>query len=680
MQEVHTFFGITNSCWVTMKYPQCLVPLLCLWATLGPFCATAQVLWTCNDNLITLAKNTLFIHRSDYESGDITLDAIEVGPIGDNTNAIGYRKSDNAIYGICRVGSTDRSLFRLSNTGEVSYLLTEDWVKENNLGSVAACMMPDDRHFLLYRGDHLSWIDLEAPSAPPRIVPIDPELMDAEIVDIAIDPVTELLYGFDYGFNFENASFVIIDPQDGRLVDRISIPNLSGGDGFPAIAINSDRMLIGFDPNVGDASILLYYHIPSGTFLNRIDQQVPLGEFDSGGVDGCSCSNSVSLERYYSRDTTFQCATLLLTLRSLNFNAQTAPGSYLLTDSLPIGFSYEEVVYNGGNYIIEGLGTRQLRVPAYANTFGLDSIVLRVGVEEQAPLGESSSSGALFLLNPVSGNYEELLTYSDNPTTITANQDPTSIYVQARTGAPSIVTEFFKCPDSTVLVDFLPELTSFQVEWFDGRRGDDRRFAEAGVYEVRIFDRCENYDLEVAIINSTTAIQLDSVYTLPYGVVFPLEAMISNNIRISQQQWFYRDELLERCSERCGPIDIPTLQNATISTSIIDEIGCRDSTSARLEITAAVYTGNAFSPNFDGQNDRFFLQSASPFPVAEFEIYDRWGNLFFQQIGGTTNDPTLGWDGDTRGRPAPPGAYIWRATLLLDGLPRSYEGQVQLTR
>lgn len=82
----------------------------------------------------------------------------------------------------------------------------------------------------------------------------------------------------------------------------------------------------------------------------------------------------------------------------------------------------------------------------------------------------------------------------------------------------------------------------------------------------------------------------------------------------------------------------------------------------------------AFSPNADGRNDRFFLQTASPVAVAYLRVFDRWGGLVFEQQGGRTNDAALGWNGQAQGKSAPPGIYTWAAKLQYENGPAQVMG------
>ncbi|MEL6720462.1 MAG: gliding motility-associated C-terminal domain-containing protein, partial [Bacteroidota bacterium] len=71
-----------------------------------------------------------------------------------------------------------------------------------------------------------------------------------------------------------------------------------------------------------------------------------------------------------------------------------------------------------------------------------------------------------------------------------------------------------------------------------------------------------------------------------------------------------------------------------------------------------IYLPNIFSPNNDGQNDLFLLQSHPDFRgrIASFSIFDRWGNLIFE----TRNQEIANvfWDGSFKGKMVEEGLYI----------------------
>lgn len=98
-----------------------------------------------------------------------------------------------------------------------------------------------------------------------------------------------------------------------------------------------------------------------------------------------------------------------------------------------------------------------------------------------------------------------------------------------------------------------------------------------------------------------------------------------------------------------------------------------------------VYIPNAFSPNFDGINDKFGVNTGEGvLGVQEMEVYDRWGDLLFSGATGGRGEelqPEMHWTGETKRGPAPSGTYLYRIRLLFDdGKSRQFSGDLVLLR
>jgi len=73
------------------------------------------------------------------------------------------------------------------------------------------------------------------------------------------------------------------------------------------------------------------------------------------------------------------------------------------------------------------------------------------------------------------------------------------------------------------------------------------------------------------------------------------------------------------------------------------------------ECECHIFLANAFSPNADDINDIFYPVTECYYEEFEFEILNRWGEIFFK-----TTDPNQGWDGTHKGKEVPKGQYNWR--------------------
>lgn len=79
------------------------------------------------------------------------------------------------------------------------------------------------------------------------------------------------------------------------------------------------------------------------------------------------------------------------------------------------------------------------------------------------------------------------------------------------------------------------------------------------------------------------------------------------------------------------------------------------------------YVPNVFSPDNDGINDYFTLYSDVILEIINLSVFDRWGNLVFEQQNFPASQESLGWNGSTNGKNCEPGAYTWFAEILFKG-------------
>ena len=116
---------------------------------------------------------------------------------------------------------------------------------------------------------------------------------------------------------------------------------------------------------------------------------------------------------------------------------------------------------------------------------------------------------------------------------------------------------------------------------------------------------------------------------------------------------------------------------------VTDANGCTTNSFLRVVIEkdrgALVPTG--FTPNGDLANDRLLVHGKDGIRVTSFQVFDRWGELVFEQLDFVVNDPLAGWDGQFRGQPAPAGQYIWYLEVeYADGLREQFRGETALLR
>ncbi|MCB0564597.1 MAG: gliding motility-associated C-terminal domain-containing protein [Phaeodactylibacter sp.] len=121
----------------------------------------------------------------------------------------------------------------------------------------------------------------------------------------------------------------------------------------------------------------------------------------------------------------------------------------------------------------------------------------------------------------------------------------------------------------------------------------------------------------------------------------------------------------------------PGQYNATLTSTY----GC-DSLVLLILDTYQIYIPNAFSPNDDGRNDRFTIFTGPDIrEVRQLQVFDRWGSLVFQSETLPLNAAGSGWDGRVKGKEAPPGLYVYQATVVtIEGREYRLKGEVVLVR
>ena len=131
----------------------------------------------------------------------------------------------------------------------------------------------------------------------------------------------------------------------------------------------------------------------------------------------------------------------------------------------------------------------------------------------------------------------------------------------------------------------------------------------------------------------------------------------------------------------------PTAQPTTTTTYVVtvaDTSGCSvtDMITIRINQNREVYIPNAFSPNFDGQNDIFMVYGGiGVAQVRTMQIYDRWGGMVFEGNNFSTDNPVFGWDGQYRDSQLNPGVYVYYIEIdFTDGTSDSYRGDVTLVK
>ncbi|MEM7512377.1 MAG: gliding motility-associated C-terminal domain-containing protein, partial [Bacteroidota bacterium] len=149
-------------------------------------------------------------------------------------------------------------------------------------------------------------------------------------------------------------------------------------------------------------------------------------------------------------------------------------------------------------------------------------------------------------------------------------------------------------------------------------------------------------------------------------------------IDLSQNATSYQWKFGEGTSSTdTNPRNIYAIPGTYLIQLLVEDLnGCLDSTELQVEIlNRNLFTPNAFTPNGDGRNDKFFI-SIGMMSSFEIVIVDKWGKRVFQ-----SNDIDFSWDGTVSGGSVPEGTYSFliRGTTV-EGVPIVRPGTINLFR
>jgi gliding motility-associated-like protein len=100
-------------------------------------------------------------------------------------------------------------------------------------------------------------------------------------------------------------------------------------------------------------------------------------------------------------------------------------------------------------------------------------------------------------------------------------------------------------------------------------------------------------------------------------------------------------------------VDPPANQNYVLKVS--SNVGCGTVNDSMLvKVFKKVYIPNAFTPNGDGVNDTWFIETLEAYPQAEVKVFNRYGQKVFDNHGVHKD-----WDGKFKGMPLSPAVYVY---------------------
>lgn len=189
------------------------------------------------------------------------------------------------------------------------------------------------------------------------------------------------------------------------------------------------------------------------------------------------------------------------------------------------------------------------------------------------------------------------------------------------------------------------------------------------VYVPGIAGACDSVITVTATLLQPPVVLLPATDTLEAGNAIELAPFVFGNGPFGWQWTPVTPLDWLSCYDCPNPMASP-LATTVFSVTVTDANGCETMDSIALVVLPCKepYIPNVFSPNGDGINDWFYLQSSEcVIHLRYLRIFDRWGELIFQRNDFSPNVATLGWDGRFKGKMMTSNVFVWVAEIEFPG-------------
>ena len=177
-------------------------------------------------------------------------------------------------------------------------------------------------------------------------------------------------------------------------------------------------------------------------------------------------------------------------------------------------------------------------------------------------------------------------------------------------------------------------------------------------------------------------LHLPPTTTIIAGNSVQLYADPLNSVTLTSYAWTPADSTLT-CNDCPRPIATPIV-TTTYSVTATTIEGCAGHGTVTIKLlceTSQVFIPNTFTPNGDGNNDRFFISGKGLGMITRMAIYNRWGEVVYEANNIRPNDAGQGWDGTFRGEVVAPDVFVYVLEVQCStGEPFTFRGDISLVR
>ncbi len=186
-------------------------------------------------------------------------------------------------------------------------------------------------------------------------------------------------------------------------------------------------------------------------------------------------------------------------------------------------------------------------------------------------------------------------------------------------------------------------------------------------------------------------ITLEEKLINPFEIASEINVTVNSTIQITHNYidsivhdflWSPADYL--DCFDCPSPLFGGSSEDVLLAVLVTDPDGCDQQgyILVRADQSQHIFIPTAFSPNDDAINDYFkpFVREGIVF-TDQLQIFDRWGNLIYEEEILPNETDIIGWDGKSKGKLNVPGLFIYNATFsYTNGETKQVAGEVHLIR
>jgi gliding motility-associated-like protein len=588
-------------------------------------------------------------------------------------NGVGYRRQDNLMYAIESSQNSDKTynFLQIDGSGKTKILRTLPW--NTNYSYISGDVTIDGKYYIsLANGstpNKLYLIDLLSPNYSFQELTF-PAGTNIDSPDIAFSPDGTRLFAYQSS----SKKLVEIDYTNATITKEYD--NLSSVNGNFSGMWSYDCALYGYNRTYGG-----FYRIELEGKTQKIGNLTEVNTFTPSGsssIDGCSCPPPVKFYKHAIK--TINPDTCLSEIKfyfTIDNKCGIQQNDILFRDMLPKEFTIVKIDKNPfGGVIKKGIGTSELLIEKMTVPNRRDTMIITTRLKP-------------VLDKPVFKNqaFLENIRHQDGAAITVKSDDPfTPEYLDSTIVKAPLFVKFSRdtislCPNQGAKLQPQIEGQNLNYLWNTGEKAAQITVQKAGTYSVTVTSDCDiKIDTQV-VVNAPLTLELGENQNILPGdsvLIFP---SVSGYNPLKNIVWITTKGTNLRYKNQLNNSSKPSEDEVNISLLLTDDQGCTAYDNLIIRMRRNLYLPNIFTPNDDSINDNFYIFTEARAIVSIFQIFDRWGNLVFEQNNCPTNDPTCGWDGNYKNIKANEALYTYRAVVkFFDGTSIDKKGDVMLLR